>query len=264
MTTSLTESAAKPLVNRGALRHASGDLVGAEADYRAAIEADPANATAHANLGYLLACLDRHAEAMDVDLVAIALEPERSAPWAHLGMSQVASGDPDAGLVSLARAVRLDVDNHFAWDAMGRTLLALGRVAEAESAWRSGVVAAPDDVDLLIAWAAALVMLDQTAEAAAALRRAVGTDPSSARAWVQLGAVCLVRQDHGSAGEALLTALDLDPDNPEARYHLALLHCVVGATDEARQELAVLAAPGSRTPFADEAAALLDLLDRRQ
>ena len=59
-----TASPAAPLVNRGALRHAEGDLDGAEADYRAAIELDPSNATAHSNLGFLLAVLGRHDEAI--------------------------------------------------------------------------------------------------------------------------------------------------------------------------------------------------------
>ena len=51
----LAESPAKATVNQGGLRLAQGDLDGAEKLYREAILIDPGNATAHANLGYLLA-----------------------------------------------------------------------------------------------------------------------------------------------------------------------------------------------------------------
>jgi tetratricopeptide (TPR) repeat protein len=249
------ESPAKPLVNRGALRLAQGDLDGAEALFREAIALDPASATAHANLGYLLAVRGHHREAIDQAEEAIALDPQRSAPWAHLGMSCVATGRVDDGLSALARAVRLDPENHFAWDAMGRTLLALERPDEAEVAWASAVAAKPDDVDLLISLATALAAQDRTAEALRVLHRASRVAPRSPRVWVQLGVVSLLHQDHGTAGEAILRALDLDPSNAEARYHLALLHVLVGAVDEARDALRTLAAEGG--PWSAEAAAML-------
>ena len=78
---------------------------------------------------------------------------------------------------------------------------------------------------------------------------------SPGRAWTQLGVVALVRQDHGTAGEALLQALDLDPANTGARFHLAVLHVLVGAIDEARP--ALLALISERNEFQDEARALL-------
>lgn len=92
-------------------------------------------------------------------------------------------------------------------------------------------------------------------EAVRVLHRATSVAPESARAWTQLGVVALVRQDHGTAGEALLRALDLDPDNPEARFHLAVLHVLVGAAEEARE--ALLALIRERTEFAAEARGLL-------
>jgi Flp pilus assembly protein TadD len=138
---------------------------------------------------------------------------------------------------------------------MGRALLALNRPGEAEIAWASAVAARPDDVDLLISLATALAAQDRTMEATRVLLRATSVAPGSARAWTQLGVVALVRQDHGTAGEALLRALDLDPANPEARFHLAVLHVLVGAAEEAREALAALS--DEPTGFADEARALL-------
>ncbi len=256
----IAESPAKTTVNQGGLRLARGDLDGAEKLYRDAIVIDPGNATAHANLGYLFALRGRHEEAIDEAERAIALDPSRSAPWAHMGMSQIAMGSVEDGLSSLSRAIRLDPENHFAWDAMGRTLLALNRPGEAEIAWASAVATRPDDVDLLISLAAALAAQDKTIQAVRVLHRATSLAPVSARAWTQLGVVALVRQDHGTASEALLQALDLDPANTAARFHLAVLHVLVGAIDEARA--ALLALTRERSEFEDEARALLVRLSR--
>src|SRR5207248_1353859 len=140
------------------------------------------NATAHGNLGYLLACRGDHDAAVDEAEDAIALDPARSAPWAHLGMSRLATGDVDEGLVALTRAVRLDPANHFAWDAMRRAFLARAR--------------------------------------------------------------------------------GLNPADEEARYHRALLDALVGATDEARKELAPLSS--SHGPWSAEATALLGQLEPPQ
>ena len=253
-----TESPARALVNRGALRLAEGDLDEAETLLREAVSVDPANATAHVNLGYLLACRGEHDAAIAEAEEAIALEPTRGAPWAHMGMSMLASGRVEAGLAALSRSVRLDPGNHFAWDAMGRALLALGRPAAAEEAWAAGVAAKDDDVDLLISLATAVAAQDRSAEATRILLRATEVAPSSARAWTQLGVVSLVRQDYGTAGESLLRALDLDASNEEARYHLALLHVLVGAHDEAKTVLdALAAAKGSWSEEASRVAAAL-------
>jgi tetratricopeptide (TPR) repeat protein len=255
------ESPARSLVNKGALRLAAGDLDAAEVLLREALDVDVANAAAHVNLGFLLACRGDHESAIAEAEAAIALEPGRSAPWAHLGMSFVAVGRIQDGLAALGRAVRLDVGNHFAWDALGRVYLSQGRLAEAEEAWSAAVTAAPADVDLLISWAVALAALDRPGQAIRALQRATEIEPSSTRAWTQLGVLALVRQDYGTAGDALLQAVDLDPDCDEARYHLALLHVLIGAIDEGRAGLAHAAAAGGR--WASDAAEMLARLDRK-
>ena len=173
-------------------------------------------------------------------------------------MSQLALGQVEQGLASLSHAVRLDPANHFAWNAMGRALLALDRPEEAELAWASAVAAQPDDVDLLVSLAAALGAQGRLSEALRVLQRATRVSPNSARAWTQLGVVAMANQDYGTSGEALLNALDLDPTNAEARFHLAMLHLLVGADEEAEEILVTLCGEGGG--FADDALALLERL----
>jgi hypothetical protein len=64
-----------------------------------------------------------------------------------------------------------------------------------------------------------------------------------------------VHQDYGTAGDALLNAIEREPDNPHARFHLALLHVLVGAPDQARQSLDQLVAEGG--DCADDARVVL-------
>ena len=256
--TALGSSPAKPIVNLGAMRLADGDIDGAEVAFREAIEVDPENATAHGNLGYVLALTERHEEALEESERAIALDPQPSGPWAHRGMSQVALGQVNDGLSSLSRAVRLDPENYHAWNAMGRIYLALGRAQDAELAWASGVAARPDEVDLLVSLAVSLGAQDRLGEAISVLHRATTAEPASARAWAQLGVVSMANHDYGTASEALLNALELDSGNAEARFHLAMLRIVVGAHDEAITILTELAAEDSA--FSDEARDLVDRL----
>lgn len=219
-------SSVKPIVNRGAMRLAQGDVREAEELFREAIRLEPANATAHANLGYVLACQDRHMEAIVEAEEAITLDPERDAAWAHMGMSLVALGKTEEGMAALSRAVRLEPMNTFAWDAMGRTLMGLGRPREAATAWASALSASPDEPELLISLATAFAAQDRSAEAANLLRRAVALAPEMPRAWVQLGVISLVRRDLGTAREALTTALELEPSSEDARYHAAMLEAM--------------------------------------
>ncbi len=156
------ESPARALVNRGALRLAGGALDDAEALFREAVSVDPDNATAHNNLGYVLACRGEHDEAIDEADLAIGLEPTASAPWGHLGMSRVATGDVDGGLEALARSVRLDPENAFAWEAIGRTFLALGHYEEAVGAFGEAAEARPEDEEVLILLAVSLLACDRS------------------------------------------------------------------------------------------------------
>jgi len=243
--------------NRGALAHLAGDLDGAEAAYREALDLDPQNATALANLAYLLAATARHAEAAECYRQALALDPTRAQFWANAGVTELWLGRVDSGVDALWRAVRLDPGLAHAWDALGRVGAAQGDWAGAEDAWRSALAADEDDEDHWVSLAAAVAAQggERVGEAAAILRAACVEFPDSARVHTQLAAMCLVRQDYGSASEALGRALALAPGDPAARFHAGLLSLACGAPDDAAAHLEFVAATPNR--HRDEAAALL-------
>src|SRR5512139_4109134 len=81
--------------NRGALLHLDGDLDGAQAEYQAALEADPRNATALNNLGFLLAQQGQFEQAISYYRRAIEVDPGKSMAFANLGNAHAAQGDLD-------------------------------------------------------------------------------------------------------------------------------------------------------------------------
>jgi tetratricopeptide (TPR) repeat protein len=74
--------------DRGAWQHLSGDLEGAHAAYLAAIERDPANATAHNNLGFLLAQQGDIDGAIACYERALDIDPGKSMALANLGLAR--------------------------------------------------------------------------------------------------------------------------------------------------------------------------------
>src|SRR5437667_5365907 len=70
--------------DRGAWQHIEGDLAGARATYESAIEADPANATAHNNLGFLLMQQGDLEAAIASFERALSIDPAKSTALANL------------------------------------------------------------------------------------------------------------------------------------------------------------------------------------
>ena len=85
--------ASRAASDRGARLHLAGDADGAAAAYGEALELDPANATAHNNLGFLLAQAGDLDEAVRHYETALRLDPGRGVTLANLGMARALQGD---------------------------------------------------------------------------------------------------------------------------------------------------------------------------
>ncbi len=141
---SLLPGNAEPHNNRGTVLQASGDLDGAVAAYRRALEIDPDNAEAHKNLGVAL-----H-KSGDLDGAAAAcrraldIDPDLAAAHNGLGVILEASDDLDGAVAAYRLAVEIEPGFVGAQCNLGSVLKAAGRFDAAVAAYRRAVEIKPD------------------------------------------------------------------------------------------------------------------------
>jgi tetratricopeptide (TPR) repeat protein len=176
----VTEDRAKGENDRGLQLWYAGDLEGAEAALRRAIEEDPDYAEAHNNLGGVLWQGKKTAEA------------ERE----------------------FAEAVRLDPGFAKAHNNLGNVLLNGGQVDDAIREFRSAVTEQPGFASAHLNLAIALMKKGENQEAETEIRRTLQLDPDMAEAHLEEG-LLLVSQSNRLTPEArkeLEAGLHLNPD----------------------------------------------------
>ncbi len=213
------------------------DYRSAEAIWRSAVRARPANARAHNGLGQVLYREGRSAEAREAYERALELEPDFYHAQFNLGLLLADLGETDAALECYARAARLQpslAQPHYEGAAV---LAHRGRREEAIDELRLVLRLEPDHPEAHNDLGNALAEEGQPAEGLEHLRRALALRPDFALAHYNLGTLL---QAQGRLDEAILSyrrALEIDPATVEARNNLGLALAAQGRPEEARQEL---------------------------
>lgn len=175
--------------NRALIREAAGDDLGAEADYRAAVEGDGANLPAGINLGNLLLRTDRLREAEACFAGTVAAFPNAAEAHEGLGVALRHQGRDDDALAALAHALALSprhprIEANLAW-----ALFEADRPADAARHFERALAAAPEFADLWAGLAAAHIRRTAWTDALAALDRALALAPGHTRALAFKGVV---------------------------------------------------------------------------
>jgi len=135
--------AASTLLARGVRTAELGHIAEGLTQIRAACDADPADAEAHAQLGRWLSQLHRHAEALEAVERALALESASAATFDTVGVVLARAGQHERAASCFSRAIGLDpsrADLHF---NLGSTLKYLGRFDEARASYEACLALAP-------------------------------------------------------------------------------------------------------------------------
>jgi tetratricopeptide (TPR) repeat protein len=183
--------------------------------------------------------------------LAQARELVRRRPGMRLALLQLAhlereSGDMEAAIEALKRALALDRGDDLAASLLGSYLVQAGRPAEALGALAPLAAKTPPDVEVLTVKALALARLGRTPEALATLEQAAKLDPSNAMVAVHRGTIRLMAGQREAARADFEAALALSPRNARALGSLAMIAAERGDAGEAlaRWKEAVAADPG--------------------
>lgn len=103
---------ARPLINRGNVLAARGDLWQAEKSYRLALRREPDNAEAMNNLAWVLLQADEAEEALEWAEKAAAETPREGAVLDTLADIQIARQNYSAARRTVVRALLLELDPH--------------------------------------------------------------------------------------------------------------------------------------------------------
>jgi len=122
----------------------SGDLDGALASFRTALEIAPDDEQTHLFMGWILAAQGRDREAIDSFERALRAQPRQVRAQLHLADALQRLGRPAEALGAYRRVIELDPANGEARLGRAFALIRLGRWVEARAALEDDIVALPD------------------------------------------------------------------------------------------------------------------------
>ena len=255
-------------VHDGSAAFVRGDLEGAVAAYRRAIEAAPENAAAHEALAAVLALQGKRSGALSHFLEALRLDPDDPRARHRTGQVLLQIGRVEEAIEHLRSATELAPDFAAALRDLALALERSGRLDEAAAAARRLVDLEPrgSEARLLLARFELLAQLDPRRNPESELRLLLERAPDHPMARLTLGVLLEARQDHTGAVAAYGAALELPRQDATgtavaARAHLLLARALerqAGRSEEAIEQLraAVRLAPDMVEGHLDLAAAL--------
>jgi tetratricopeptide (TPR) repeat protein len=165
----------------------------------------PNKRRAHENYGQALSTVGRLDEALREFKIVLALKDDGSVPMRDL------------------------------YREIGVVYFRMNRMADAISAWQTGLRHAPNDASLLNNLSIALLQTGQYEEAARYAQTALLADPNLPQALNTMGQVLMSKRDYEKAVKYFLKAIDQQPDVPERYWNVAIALEQAGRYDMAMQ-----------------------------
>jgi Flp pilus assembly protein TadD len=180
-------------------------------------------------------------------------------PSLHLADTSLAGGAPGIALQVADELLAAHPDNPDALDRRGEALAALGRLREANEAFRLSLAAAPRDMRTLLALGR-LRLIENPADAEQIFTKIVTLDPHNAAALNDLGIACDLQAHHQQAQAAYRQALAAQPTSASAQINLGVSMALSGNEGAAEQLLRPLAKePGASRKVRQDLALALTL-----
>ncbi len=234
----------------------SGKLAEAESAYRAILKRVPRDPDALYQFGILAGQTGRLMEAERCLGEAVGRRPREPQFHHALGLLRAAQGCAADALACHDKALALDAGHVGALAGRADALHEIGRLSDAEAAYRRASALAPLAPEIRFGWATVLTDLGRLEAAAQTYRDLLALGPSSAEAHVNLGTVL---RDLGRLDEAmaeLQAALRLKPGIAHALVELVRTLTALGRSEEAVHHAAQAMRRDSRSPEACRAFAV--------
>jgi Flp pilus assembly protein TadD len=197
----------------------------AETILRKLVAANPKDARAWFDLGYVMHALDNYPEAIAAYRGAVAAQPDSFECNLNLGMMLAHENHPQASAY-LETATRLHPTGEHPQESLGRAWAALAEVEEpgdikqALDSWSHAVALAPANAELRLGYGEALRKSGDLAGAERELRKAVELEPASSDALAALANFYMRGKRLAEAEETLRRLLSAAPQNQSGHLQL--------------------------------------------
>jgi tetratricopeptide (TPR) repeat protein len=172
-------AASRVLLRRGQRFGKAGRFDLAEKAFRAAVEADPTDAEAIANLGISLANLGRNEEARRRLAESLAMDDSNALAHFSLGVVHDRLGHDQTAIDEYAAALKRDPDNAQARVYMADAMLRGGRAAEAAQLYRDALDKSPGSSRMQYSLAIAYIRAGKPGDARKILEAALAAQPTN-------------------------------------------------------------------------------------
>jgi len=231
------EEAADRLIAEGNRAEGAGRVQEACERYREAVQAAPAYAKAHLNLGIGLEAAGAADQALHCYEAALAIDPADPFAAYNLGKLLYTRGMPAEAERLLQQALQNRPGFPEAQVVLSCVLESQGNLGAAAAALETAMRLKPDDFGALYLYAGVLRKQDRLDEAQGALKRAIAIDPENADANYALATLLLARGEPAGAERLLRTVLRRDPHSVDAHARLFEVYELRGDLPAAAAEM---------------------------
>jgi superkiller protein 3 len=219
-------------VEQGNAYKEAGNVEGAIAEFQRALELEPDNAEAHANLGLIFIDQGRFAEAVPEFEAALTVDPKNDSAIGGLCVAN-AFVEPEQAVAQCRAALEDHPENADLHNGLGVALVNQKQFNEAMSAFKDAIQLKPDHIWAHNNLGYLYLQIGRLDEAVVELNEAIRINPKNAQAYYNLGLTYATQKDYNQAIPKYEEALRLDPTMAAAYYDLGVIYRIMGQTEEA-------------------------------